>query len=165
MTQINAQPRIEILKEKKLVGKCVRTSLANDQTKDLWSGFMSARNKISNPLGTELYAVRVYDQNYFLDFNPANEFDKWASAEVNDFNNIPEGMEKIVLPEGMYAVFLYKGAASAGGPFFQYIYGIWLQDSDYLLDERPHFEILGEKYRNEDPSSEEEIWIPVKQRN
>jgi len=26
----------------------------------------------------------------------------------------------------------------------------------------PRIEILGEKYRNNDPDSEEEIWIPVK---
>jgi len=35
--------------------------------------------------------------------------------------------------------------------------------SDYELDNRPQFEILGQKYKNNDPSSEEEIWIPVKQ--
>jgi AraC family transcriptional regulator len=37
-------------------------------------------------------------------------------------------------------------------------------NSKYLLDNRPHFETLGEKYKNEDPSSEEEVWIPIKLR-
>jgi len=32
------------------------------------------------------------------------------------------------------------------------------------LDNRPHFEVLGEKYKNGDPESEEEIWIPVKEK-
>ena len=32
----------------------------------------------------------------------------------------------------------------------------------YTLDDRPHFEILGEKYKNQDPDSEEELWIPIK---
>lgn len=38
----------------------------------------------------------------------------------------------------------------------------WLPASDYNLDNRPHFEVLGEKYKNNDPTSEEEIWIPIK---
>jgi AraC family transcriptional regulator len=29
------------------------------------------------------------------------------------------------------------------------------------LAARPHMELLGEKYRNNDPHSEEEIWIPI----
>jgi AraC family transcriptional regulator len=37
-----------------------------------------------------------------------------------------------------------------------------LPNSNYHLDDRPHFEILGEKYKNADPGSEEEIWIPIK---
>jgi AraC family transcriptional regulator len=57
---------------------------------------------------------------------------------------------------------LHKGAASDGPKTFQYIFGTWLPDSEYLIDNRPHFEILGEKYKNEDPTSEEEIWIPIK---
>lgn len=47
----------------------------------------------------------------------------------------------------------------------EYIYGSWLPNStEYARDNRPHFEILGEKYKNNDPESEEEIWIPVKGR-
>jgi len=30
------------------------------------------------------------------------------------------------------------------------------------LDDRPHFEVLGDKYKNADPDSEEEIWIPIR---
>jgi AraC family transcriptional regulator len=41
-------------------------------------------------------------------------------------------------------------------------FSTWLPDSEYRLDVRPHFEVLGEKYKNDDPESEEEIWIPIK---
>jgi AraC family transcriptional regulator len=71
-------------------------------------------------------------------------------------------MEALVLKSGLYAVFLYHGPASEGSEFFKYIYREWLPGSEYQLDNRPHFEILGEKYKNEYPESEEEIWIPVK---
>jgi len=56
---------------------------------------------------------------------------------------------------------IYKGS-SADNSIFQYIYGQWLPNSNYLLDDKPHFEVLGEKYKNNDPNSEEEIWIPIK---
>lgn len=62
--------------------------------------------------------------------------------------------------EGLYAVFDYKGSSEVH-KFIQYIYTSWLPNSEYKLDHRPHFEVLGEKYKNNDPNSEEEIWIPI----
>jgi AraC family transcriptional regulator len=62
---------------------------------------------------------------------------------------------------GLYAVFNYKGS-NMDHSIFEYIFRSWLPDSEYYLDNRPHFEVLGDKYKNNDPSSEEEIWIPIK---
>ncbi len=63
-------------------------------------------------------------------------------------------------PESLYAVFQYKGSNTTN-KIFEYIYGTWIPSSGYLLDDRPHFEVLGEKYKNGSMYSEEEIWIPV----
>jgi AraC family transcriptional regulator len=109
-----------------------------------------------------LYSLQVYDDRYFHPFNPENKFEKWAALEVADFSVIPEGMKLFELPAGLYAVFLHVGPASAGPTTFRSIYGTWLPNSNYELDARPHFEVLGEKYKNEDPASEEEIWIPIR---
>jgi AraC family transcriptional regulator len=70
--------------------------------------------------------------------------------------------KSITLPQGLYAVFVHKGAASEGPKTYQYILGAWLPNSDFKLDNRPHFAIRGEKYKSEDPDSEEELWIPIK---
>ena len=70
-------------------------------------------------------------------------------------------MKTFTLSGGVYAVFLYKGL-NTDNQIFQYIYGTWLPNSKYVLDNRPHFETLGEKYKNNDLNSEEEIWVPVK---
>jgi AraC family transcriptional regulator len=67
------------------------------------------------------------------------------------------------LPSGLYAVFDYKGSSNDQS-IFLYIFGSWLPNSGYNLDDRPHFEVLGNKYKNNDPTSEEEIWIPIKPR-
>jgi AraC family transcriptional regulator len=156
------EPRIERLKEKKLVGMRITTSFSNNKTFELWSTFMPSRKEIHNCIGTDLYSIQIYDPLFFNNFNPNTEFEKWATIEVMDFDKVPEEMESFTLPGGMYAVFLYRGAASATAPTFQYILGTWLPSSVYSLDDRPHFEVMGEKYRNEDPTSEEEIWIPIK---
>jgi AraC family transcriptional regulator len=154
--------RIENLSEKKLIGIRMRMSFSDNKTGDLWRRFMPCRKEIKNSKGTELYSIQSYPPSFFDKFNPDAVFEKWAAMEVKDFNAVPDEMETLLLPEGAYAVFLYKGAASDGAPAFQYIIGTWLPDSEYELDNRPHFEILGEKYRNNDPGSEEEIWIPIR---
>jgi AraC family transcriptional regulator len=156
------EPRIENLAGKKLIGKRMVMSFHANKTGDLWRGFMPRRKEIQNNIGTELYSMQIYPPLFFENFNPDTAFEKWAVVEVTDFDAIPTEMESVTLPGGLYAVFLYKGAASDGAKTFQYILGAWLPNSGYRLDIRPHFEILGEKYKNEDPDSEEEIWIPIK---
>ena len=155
-------PIIETLTEKKLIGKRLPMSLSVNKTKELWQSFMSQWNEIKNSIGNALYSIQVYDPLYFVNFNPNTEFEKWATIEVTDFYSVPEEMETFILPSGLYAVFLHKGAASEGPKTFQHIYGTWLPNSEYSLDDTPHFEKLGDKYKNDDPNSEEEIWIPIK---
>jgi len=152
------QARIETLQEKKLVGKRLRMSLANNKTSELWRSFMPERGKIQNKVSAEMISMRVYDEPLRMDV--LQEFDKWAAIEVSNFEQVPEGMESFVLKEGLYAVFDYKGL-NTDNKIFIYIFTEWLPSTNYVLDSRPHFEILGDKYKNNDPDSEEEIWIPV----
>lgn len=74
-------------------------------------------------------------------------------------------MESLSLPAGLYAVFPFRGTASEAPKLYQYIIGSWIPDSTYELDHRPHFALLGEKYTNNDPNSEEEFWIPIRPQN
>lgn len=158
------EPRIEIFAGKKLVGKSVRMSLAENKTSSLWNWLMPRRKEIVNIDGADLYSVEQYDPGYFKRFDPVTEFTKWAAIPVTDLDSVPEGMEPLTIPEGLYAVFIHRGPASDGPRTYQYIYGTWLPQSDYQLDDRPHFALMGEKYRNNDPDSEEEIWVPVRSR-
>jgi len=147
-------------------------TFANDLSVMMWQNFMPRRHEITNRLGEELYSAQVYPDNF--DFGPQTSFTKWATVPLRrdvallrlyskKSNHIPEGMETLVIPEGLYAVFLYKGIPANAEPFFRYIFTEWLPSSGYTLDSRPHFEILGSKYKHNDPNSEEEVWIPIKQ--
>ena len=157
-------PRIQTISVKKLVGRGLTMSLANNRTGELWQNFMPKRREISNSVSNDLISMQVYKPNHFRDFKPTNEFEKWASVEVSNFEIVPTDMETFLLAGGLYAVFDYKGS-SKDPSIFQYIFGTWLPSSDFLLDDRPHFEILGDKYKNNDPTSEEEIWIPIRHKN
>ena len=154
--------RIAILSKKKLIGKRMIMSFADNKTANLWSTFMPGRKEIQNNIGPDLYSIQVYAPLFFDKFDPNAGFEKWATVEVTDFDKVPNEMETFVLPGGLYAVFLYHGSSGEAAGVFQYIFGTWLPQSGYALDNRPHFEILGEKYKNADPNSEEEIWIPIK---
>jgi len=158
-------PRIEHIEEKKLVGLRIQTSLAADQTPTLFRSFMPRRREPENRLNANLYSVQVYDANLdFHTFTPTTLFEKWAAVEVKAFGELPAGMEALTIPVGLYAVFLYKGLAQDFPQTAQYIFGTWLPQSEYVLDNRPHFEVMSPAYRPDDPAAEEEVWVPVRVR-
>jgi len=159
------QPRIEIIPKKSLIGKSIRMSLANNKTRELWRSFMVEKDAIKNPTSKDLFSIQVYDDLlYFKNFSAQTEFTKWAAIAVDSIENIPNGFESFTLEGGLYAIFLHKGPANEFQRTFQFIFGQWLPNSEYAIDDRPHFELLGAKYKNNDPTSEEEVWIPIKKK-
>jgi len=153
--------RIENLPQKKLVGKRLTMSLMNNRTGELWKSFMPVRHAIKNSTGTDLFSIQIFKDVFTYD-NPHAVFEKWAAIAVTDITTIPPGMEALVIPRGLYAVFPYQGPSTQGGEVFNYIFKTWLPSTQYDIDNRPHFELLGKNYKNNDPASEEEIWIPVR---
>ena len=152
--------KIEHCPGKHFVGLKREMSLSQNQTAELWRSFMPLKAQIPALNSDELYALQVYPPRYFDAFNPALEFEKWALVEAEQGVQV-EGLENFELEAGLYAVFHYQGMSN-DPRIFQEIYSVWLPQSGYILDQRPHFEVLGKGYRNLDPLSEEEIWIPVK---
>lgn len=155
------QPIIKDLKPKILIGMSVEMSLIDDKTGQLFRTFQPRRGEVINKKNEHTFDLRVYTQGYFRGFNPSNLFTKWVLVEVNDIGTVPEGMKNFELRGGKYAVFHYKGL-NTDNRIFQYIFAEWLPNSKYELDDRPHFEVLTEKTKLNDPNSEEEIWIPIK---
>jgi AraC family transcriptional regulator len=158
------EPRIETVQEKKFAGKHLSMSFAENKTSELWKSFMPWRKEIKNNIGQELYSIEIYVPHFFDNFNPQREFEKWAAIEVTDFDSVPAEMETFNSPSGLYAIFHYKGEADKGAETYRYILATWLPRSDFIIDDRPHFAVMGEKYKNKDHDSEEELWIPIKKR-
>ncbi len=154
--------RMETIPEKYFAGKKLEMSFSDNRTKVLWQGFMPALKDIKNKKSSILYSLQIYPPQFFEFFNPDQCFTKWALTEVSDFSDIPAGMHPFTLPEGLYAVFLFKGTQEHAESTFRHIFYEWLPVSGYVLDQRPHFEILGSAFKKDAPDSEEEIWIPIK---
>ena len=157
-----ADPKIVTLDNKKLVGHAIDMSLTDNKTFELFSGFMPNRKQIQNTTGDAIYEVMIYNDSHFKSFSPANTFTKWATLEVTNCDTIPEGLKTLDLEAGLYSVFQYKGLPQGFGNLMRHILTEWLPKSEYQLDSRPHFNILGENYKKGSPDSEEEVFIPIR---
>lgn len=159
---MHLNPQIKILHEKKLIGLNIEISFSNNLTYDLWQSFMKRKKEIKNVFSQDLFSMQIYPENF--DFNPTVKFIKWAAVEVIQISKIPEGMDSFIFSGGLYAVFHYKGS-SEDISIFKTIFNEWLPKSKYIVDNRrPHFEVLGQKYKNNNLNSEEDIYIPIKLR-
>lgn len=154
--------RIENLPQKKLIGNRTKMSFAQNMTFELWNGFMKRRGELSFKISEDLFSLQIYPPLFFQYFDQNSEFEKWAAVEVENFDEVPADMHTLILESGLYAVFIYKGLPDNASDTFRYILGEWMSQSGFTLDDRPHFEILGEKYKHDSSDSEEEIWIPLK---
>lgn len=156
--------RVINIPEKKLIGKRMTMSHADYRIGELWGSFMPRRKEITNNLTSDLISLVVYAPGHFANYKPDLKFERWAVVEVSDFSQVPNEMENYTLPGGLYAVFHYAGPGSGISQYYRAIFDVWLPASEYELDERAHFEVLGTKYSTDNPASEEEIWIPVRRK-
>lgn len=159
------QPIIRNIPKITLIGQRLKMSFANNRTTELWQQFMPRQMAIESRTSSDLFSVEIYpDLDFFKNFNPHREFEKWAAAEVIVAyeEKVPRNMEILYIPAGLYVVFLYKGRANKVANTYRYVLTEWLPNSPYSLDDRPHFAIMGEKYKNDAPESEEELWFPLK---
>lgn len=156
------EPRIELLKQKKIVGIKTEMTFLQNKTAELWQSFMPRRNEVPNRIGTNFISMQIYGEN--LTFSPTEQFTKYAAVEVSSFVSIPSNMVTHIIEGGQYAVFIHKGPASSAPKTMQHIFGEWLPKSEYELDTREHFELLPENYNPMDEDAEEEVWIPIKKK-
>lgn len=146
----------------KFIGKSQIFSYDDYRIFELWKNFMPSRNEIQNKISSDFYNIQINPDNF--DFNPTTKFIKWAAVPVYNFEVVPVGLEKLEIKEGLYMVFKYKGNQSNASEFYRKIFTEWIPNSEYELDNRAQFEILGENYKKDSAESEEEIWMPIKKK-
>lgn len=154
----------EIKHIEKLVLSGVKSEMnfANHQPQKLWQQLMPvvSRNFAVRPV---LYSVEVYpNANFFTEFHPQAPFEKWAAIEESAHFSPIESWERLEIPTGKYAVFIFRGTQAGVPDFYQKILRQWLPEAGLVLDHRPHFARMDARYINGNPESEEEIWIPIR---
>ena len=159
-----APPQIKTIESTQLVGVHAQMTLAEDATPMLWRSFMPRRGEVVGRTSDTYLSLRRYTAFGPEMFAPDTPFEKWAAVAVHDDSPVPEGMQKLRLPAGQYAVFIHHGPASAFESTMQYIFVQWLPESKYELDVRPQFEVLEEGYDPLDVNAQEEVWIPIRPR-
>lgn len=156
-------PQFITIRERKLVGMKIRTSLSENGTFWLWSKFKPKVQEITNKKNRDFYSVQIFDEDLeFSRFTPQTTFEKWAAVEVNSFENVPDALEIFLISAGKYAVFIHKGLPNEFPKTSRYIFEEWLPVCGFDLDNRPHFEIMNEHYRPDNPKAEEEVWVPIR---
>lgn len=153
---------IVFIEQRVCIGKRVTMSFANNNSRELWQSFRSDLAKKSISIETPFINLHNYPADFsFSAFNPNKEFEKWALVEIPESKGVPKGFEKLVLKEGNYATFKYQGLSKDYNATAQWFFTQWLPKSGYQLDNRPHFEELGEEYHPLNANSTEQIYIPV----
>ncbi|KIX19940.1 AraC family transcriptional regulator [Flavobacterium sp. 316] len=156
------EPKIITISAKKTIGFSIKTNMVNDQTVKIWQQLMPRLKEVKNAVSADLFSLQVYNGETFEEFTPTTEFTKYALVELKNYDFIPEGFEKFEIPAGQYAVFIHKGTSADFPKTSQIIYGEWLPNSEYKIDNRPHFAVMGDKYLgHENPETEEEVWVPI----
>lgn len=148
--------RVGYLQEKLVVGMKSKTQqLQYQNIVALWKQFMPRQTQIKNRLTQEFIAL----QNYSDFGNSTDNFEFWACVEVSNSSFLPEGMWFMKIPEGQYAIVLHKGMDA--GATYQKIITEWLPTSGYKIANRPHFQVMGDKYNNGCQDSEEDVYVPI----
>lgn len=160
------QHRIEIIKDRYVVGIKTNMNLQTIQqeTGNLARQFMPRRHEINSRIGKHVLSIQNYGELQMKDMTSQTIFEKWIAVEVSNIEEIPIGMESFILEAGMYAVFSYKGSIEDFSKSRQYIFQDWLPNSKYKLDSRAYFEELSENYIKDLQNTEEDIWIPIKEK-
>lgn len=131
-------------------------------TPQLAKQFMPRLGDIKSRKDTFTLSLQNYNHFDFKTFNPNETFDKWVGVEVTSLEDVPEKMKTLTITSGRYLVIDFRGLISDFIILWQNIHSSWLPNSEYELDDRPHFEKLPPSYNPMQPVNEEEIWIPIK---
>jgi len=152
-------PKIITIPKKEIIGLSAITQMgAHQDIPFLWKTFMPRKQEINNTVSKALIAMQIFSLQD--DGQPKANYTIWACTEVNGFSKLPKGMETYTIPKGEYAVFVHKGM-NASATYLQ-IMNEWLPTSGYEIDDRPHFQVMGDKYKNGSEASEEDFYVPVK---
>ncbi len=136
--------------------KDLKTDSNLEEFNELWSKFNNNIEQIEKRKGN--LNIGIY-QNKFEDGLPLEEFNYTAAAITDDDANIPDGMNKIQIPESDYTIFTHLEGYETLNNTYKYIYDEWLKKSDHQLAQTPSFTMVLQSFLT--GAIEIEIHVPI----
>lgn len=152
---IDLTPEIVYFDKIEIMGISGSTSLYNNMAPQLWAEYMKITKDClkENSKGYSVCETNnaIYTKDDDLNFNIM------IASSTKDFLSIPKEVKSKTLRGGKYAVFSHKGDFINLPITYDYIWGIWLMNSNEIIDDREEFEIY-----NDSPDDIVKICIPIK---
>lgn len=153
------EPRIVQLEPITLVGLPYYGDSADNKFAQVWERFMPHEKDILHRIKPGVgYGVEIYGP----EFDQQRQWTYLPSVQVSQVESIPLVLFPKTLPAATYAVFTAKGGIPKLGETFQYAYMTWLPTSQYQVAYPFDFEYYDERFKDNDPDSEVDIYIPIK---
>jgi AraC family transcriptional regulator len=147
---------IREMPEFRVIGKQITTSMQNNTIPQLWGEYWSDP---SRPMQFEVAVGLCFCEDEDC---AEDTFQYMAGVVVKDGRPVPQGMIERIVPAARYAVFTHKGPLSLYGETVQKLYSEWLPNSGLELAPGDHIEWYDCRFKDEDPESEIDIYMPVK---
>jgi len=157
------EPRFEERDEFVIAGYRKHTKDGFNVIGESWFELKSNMDAIKRKNEHTMYGVEDYSEEFSSE---PLAFYYMAGVEVDKDEILPEGMYRKVVPKAKYAVFTVNGNNSNGeiGKAFQYIYFVWLPNSEYCIDENAlfDFEYYDERWDCQFGAAQMDIYVPVR---
>ena len=120
----------------------------------LWDEFLKRIDEIKNRKGKTMYGVceEVTKENC--------DFISIACVEVDNLENIPEGMVGKEVPASRYAIFEHKGKFTNLNDVYARLYEKDMPESG-LKQKKIWLEVYDERFKHDSDDSIMEIWVSV----
>lgn len=132
------EPEIVTRPKTNAVGIATRYTEAELDYATMWMPFAPHAERLAHRVGSHFFGI--YEE--YEEEEDDVGFTYVCAMEVENFDNVPEGMVTRTLPEQLYAVFRHDDEAPSIPQTMKYIWGSWLPKSKYEYSERPDFELF-----------------------
>lgn len=151
---MNMEGKIINIKEIKAVGIVYYGDNSAGEIPELWNVFNKNYMNIDHKSSSQLCLGICDDMP-----DEKGRFHYAACAEVDSFEDIAQGMETRVIPEGKYVIYTYSGSIEDLGEFYDNIFSKWMPASAYEMDDRPQFELYDDRFMK---NGEFDLYMPIK---
>lgn len=119
-----------------------------------WQEFGPQIGTVPNQLGQEAFGV-------VFNLDSDDNHDYLCGVEVSSFDNLPDKLDRLRMPEQTYVVFQHEGHVSELKQTCRFGFAEWIPQSEFELVDAPFFERYGSNFDSVTGYGGLEVWIPV----